>query len=232
MWSATLVLAGLLAGQSPEAADDIEGRWHLTVTLPIVQRAPLLGDTSRDFIMHGIVEVSGEEGALTQRTRPCAVELQGRGATRVEVPARFPEAIDVPRSPISFDGDRVGAALEGIRVSHRAEGTLPSDEGDPAVLDGDHDGEPGATVILHVLEMGEVKLFVVLSLDLELDGERTTDERTADERYEGAVTVRTFEQNILGSAPGLPVLDQVKTSGEDGRFTLERAPDDATCESL
>lgn len=228
MLTAPLLVAGLLAGQAAGDAGDLEGRWHLTFTLPIVQRAPVMGDTSRDFVLHAIVEVTGEErGALSQRTRPCAVELKGGGATRVEVPEGFPAAITVPASPISLEDGRVATALSGITVGYRdGKKALPDDEDDPSVTDGDRDGEPGATVVLHVLEMGEVKLFVVLRLALQLEGKRA-----GDDRYEGVVHVRRFEQNILGSAPPLPFLAQVRTSAEDGRFTLERADDGATCPS-
>lgn len=219
MAHAPLLAALLLATQPTEDPSSLEGRWHLTVHLPVVQRAPVLGDTSRDFVMHALVEVTSEDGVLTQRTRPCAVQLGGGGATRVEVPRGFPEAISVPPSSLEAEGERIATSLPDIRVGYRAtdgDEAPPTDEDDPRVLDADGDGEPGASVILHVFEIGEVKLFVVLRLDLDLEGER------ANGRYEGVVRVRSFEQNIIGSAPPLPVVDQVRTTGEDGRFTLER----------
>lgn len=216
----SLLVAGLLAGQPASDAGALEGTWQLTLTLPIEQRAPLLGDTSRDFVMHAIVEVTGEDGALTQRTRPCAVELEGGGAARVEVPSGFPAAIRVPPSAIRADKDALTTALSGVAVGYRAEDgdqPPPTDDDDPRVVDNDRDGDPGASVVLHVLEVGEVRLFVVLRLALHLEGERT-----GDDRYEGAVHVREFTQNIIGSSPPLPVVDQVETSARDGRFTLER----------
>lgn len=231
----TLILVGLAASQPPAStaanASSDEGRWRLTLTMPVVQNAPFLGDLERSFRMSALVDVTAGRDGLEQRTSACALSIEGGIAARVSVPDDFASAIDVPLSPLESSNGRISTELREVHV-----GYVPSEPGEsppksadaPSVTDGDRDGNPGATVVLRLFELGRVQLFVVQLLHLRLEGERKS-----PSRYEGVVRVLAFEQNLLGSEPRLPGLaDDLTTRARDGRFTLEKVSPKTTCATL
>lgn len=239
--AASLVVALALGMPSPAAAEapspaSPEGRWRLSLSLPVEQTAPVVGELERRFELTGLVDVRADREGFTQQTRACAFAITGGGfASSVEVPDTFLDAIQVPASPLEASSDGIVTVLHGIHLGYESDHgneDPPRHASDPRVRDSDGDGNPGVTVILRVLQLGEVELYVTQHLRLRLEGVRREQEG-GEERYEGIVRVGRFEQHVIGSTPSLPWLtDALVTRAKEGRFTLERVGDDATCETV
>lgn len=229
--SLVFVGIGLFATQAEGTSDpaSVEGRWRLSLTLPITQTAPVLGDLERVMRMSAIVDFEEREGGLQQRTSPCGLEIDGGNfAARVDVPDRFADAILVPSTEVISSDGRIESELKDIHLGYEpaTPGAPPPTSPDAAaVTDGDRDGNPGVTVVLRVLQLGTVELFVTQHLHLRLVGERTS-----PGRYQGDVGVIAFEQNLIGSAPSVPGLaEDLSVRARTGAFALERVTPETTC---
>ena len=155
--------------------------------------------------------------------------------TRPVAPAAAPPLVvgDSLRAPASVP---VTAPLTDLRADLGVEAlgfdparrglVLPRTGADPAVVDGDGDGRPGVTLLLH-LPIGVFALGVASIGHVVLVG------HVVDGRGEGRVQVLRQEQRILSSE--LPLPDELGVATPDpmhSTFRLAPVPPTASCASL
>lgn len=195
------VLAAVPLCASARSADVWEGRYALELRVASVARVPVMGSQRSVTRSYLLVEMERQAGRLVQRQRVCHVSIQSP-RVRMTVPDAFVHAL-VPREyPADVRGDTgtrdytADSGVDYVGYDPRLTGgALPEDRTSPGVLDSDHDGEPGATVVAHFPLFGQVRLFVAQRSHLVLRGHRVD----AD-RVEGAIDVLALEQRTLGAS--------------------------------
>lgn len=175
------------------------GRYGLELVLGSDADLPFLGDTPGTSRSWSLVDVVDTGQGLVQHHQTCAVRMEGRtGSSSVYIPAAFVAAL--PRRSVAVPAGPVYAAdLGEDAVGYDpGRGALPTALGDPAVIDWDQDGRPGATVELHIPLLGVIRLFVAQRAHIRLDGVEGP-----GGVVRGGVTYLAFEQNTLGASSAL-----------------------------
>lgn len=214
-----------------------EGPFAMQLRVAATARLPVVGtqrSVTTSLLLVDWERVDGD-GALTQHHRVCDVRMEGgTGGVAPSVPDAFVQSLPSRHYPAEFrlaHGGRYAAdmGLETIGFDPRITGgELPGAAGDAGVLDSDADGQPGATIELHVPLFGRARIFVVQRSHLVLRGARTEAGRIA-----GDVEFRLLEQRAIGADPALfnhtPV---VKADPARSGFTLVRVPEGTSCSVL
>ncbi len=225
-----LLAAGLSAAQTG-APSDLEGRYRLSLELPVVQRAPVFGVFERTVRLLALVDIRVRDGRARQQPSACSLDATGGRVAQVSVPDAFVDALAIPASALEVQGDRLTTELGGIHLGYQpeaADSPPPESASDSSVVDADQDGHPGVTVELSLFELGELKVFVAQHYHLRLVGERA-----GEERYQGKVQVIDFAQSAFGSEPELPGgVGDLTLHASQGTFTLEKVAPETTCGDL
>lgn len=149
------------------AAERLVGSWGSMSTFASIQTLPFLGDQRSITRAFGIVTIAETAEGLTFTERGCHVESGaegGGGSAMSEIPDAIPRSVE-PRSVLlQFTGS--GADARWLRplltnaIGYRGTGAsdemLPMNAMDSRVFDQDGDGQPGVTVHISGLAMGDV----------------------------------------------------------------------------
>jgi hypothetical protein len=204
-----LVLGALAAAPSQANATEVEGTgtapasglagtWELDLVIASLTHVPVLGELrtrSRSLLR---VEVTDTPTGPVAHQRVCTSEVLDRaGLARTILPPAFVRSIPDRRYALTLGPDgRVQADLGVEATGWTGEGALPTSAEDPRVRDADHDGRPGATVLVEVAPFGTGHVQFVHRGHSRLDGRRMT-----NGTIEGAVLVDLLEQQTIGATP-------------------------------
>ena len=186
-----------------------------------------------NILLHEIsADPFGSEDARVAKSRYCWIEQEPLGRTRTILRPDFVAAIPEWESRLEVRGDE--AELEehviilGAELIDPEGDALPTDGGDPRIVDMDGDGQPGFTVEVEGVIDGEV--YMVQRLVPTLRGQLL-----GGGRMRGNVTVGG-EQEVIGASNQilaaftprfLPDPDESRST-----FVWVPVPDGSTCESV
>lgn len=199
-------------------------------------RVPFFGSSKSASRSVSLVEIRRDGDGLIQSHRVCDFRvLEDSRMIKMIFPEKFIGALANPTYPIRLERGPQGwhyrADLGLERIGYRPNGndeSLPTKIDDPAVYDWDGDGHPGATLKLTIPLLPAGELYIVQRGQSILTGRVMR-----PGVIEGHIQVRHFDQKVLGARPGfLAKSPEIEPNPQESRFTLSRAADGATCESL
>lgn len=190
------LLSGLSAAAEPAVGP---GRYGLELVLGSDSDLPFLGQTPGTSRSWSLVDVREVNGQRVQRLQTCAVRMEGRtGTTSVHLPAAFVASLPQREVPLLQDSlYRVDLGEDAIGYDPKR-GPMPTALGDPALLDSDRDGHPGATVELHIPVLGVVQLYIVQRGHVRLQGRQSREGVIS-----GTVETVALDQRTLGASRGM-----------------------------
>jgi hypothetical protein len=223
-----LALAALVVTSPPL----LPGRYGAELRITTLTEVPVFGKVTSVTISRALLDLTpraGTDDTLDALQRPCDVRIEGDAplGVRMELPPSFLRALHAQSYPIRFQGDVLSASMgtEVVGFDPKVSGgRVPTQAKDPAVLDADLDGAPGATLRLH-LPVGVFKLAIASLGEARLDG-TVVDANHA----QGHVRVLRHEQRILQS--DLPLPSELGASLPDptrSTFRFVALPAAATC---
>ncbi len=217
------------SAQEPGADALPPGTYGLELSLASLADLPFLGSTPGRSLSWSLTSVSATPEGLVQSHKTCAVRMEGRtGNSSVHVPAAFVAALPVRTYPIDLSaGYTADLGLDAVGFDP-ARGPLPTRIDEPAVIDWDHDGQPGATVELRIPLLGTFQLYVAQQAHIRLEG-KTNGAGGAS----GGVAYVAFDQHTLGASSAFfDRSPRVAPVPEDSRFNLIPLPAGARCEAV
>ena len=233
-------IAALTAAQAiaiPTApAPELGGAWALELTLVSAAKIPVLGNVNSTTVSIGHLRTLSSERGVVQRYEVCEVSLEDRGKlVTSSIPDAFVQALPVrtvtPTAVATDDGWSYRMDLGSTHVGYDpaiSHGKPPSSAGDPAVIDSDGDGAPGATVVVSIPLFSDVDIHITQGTALSLHGTWAT-----DGFVQGRADVAYLEQNVIGASNKLFARSPtIRPVNELSGFTLVRVPDDASCSEL
>jgi hypothetical protein len=208
-----------IAGAASAGAQELAaGAYRLDMRVHAA-RFPLLGRTRTAWVSVALARIHrADDDSLLQEHHLCDVRFEsGLPLVEMIMPEPMRESLARPRYPVELRriGDvwRYHADLGFEHVGYvpaEPGEDLPRSREDPAVVDSDHDGKPGATLYLDVPMLDPFELYVVQG-----------------------VLRESLEQVVIGSDPYfLKRSPKLEPDPERSRFALTPVPDDATCASL
>lgn len=210
------------------------GRYALELRLVSSAKLPLLGTERSVTTTLMLIELAPNGAGWTQSHRVCDVRMQGSSALRLTVPPAFVQSFAERSYPATLvrEGDwryTADMGLEALGFDPAVTGgELPRSADAPGVQDSDGDGEPGASVELHVPGFGRARLFVVQRSHLVLRGTQT-----APDRFTGQVDILLQEQRTLGADPGIfRRTPRIRPNPERSGFALVRVRPGTGCAEL
>jgi hypothetical protein len=236
--------SGLIATASAEPLDDVTAEtarlveslprtWGLEIGIATEAKVPFLGRIhilSRSLVLSQIMD-SPSGPIMSQRMCGVVIEDDAKLSDTL-IPASFVQALPVQKIPLSpvpaGDGWTVrldpGPTYVGYDPEVAGEG-VPSEIDDPAVVDFDGDGLPGATVQLKVSLLGHIDLYIVQRGHTILDG------FGSETGVEGAVIVEDLTQKTLGASHRMFARQSsVIVDAAHSRFRMHPIADDADCD--
>lgn len=214
----------------------IPGTYRLEMIMASITRIPFFGSSISASKSVSLVEIRQNGAGLTQSHRVCDFRvLEDSKFIKMIFPEKFIAALAKHIYPIHLGQDEHGWAYRadlGVeRIGYRAHGAedkLPTKIDDPAVVDWDNDGHPGATLKITIPLLPAGELYVVQRGQSILTG-RVVRPGTV----EGGIEVRHFEQKVLDAWPGfLARSPEIEPRPQESRFTLSLVAADSTCETL
>ena len=223
---------------SVAAASDLQGRYALSLHTVTRTRVPFLGWTSSETTSDVLVDIrDGDDGARWQRQEVCDVRISSRGASaRIVVPDAFVASLPIKHIPIRLtphpDGTVAYRADLGVDEvgfdSARARGDVPRTVDDPAVIDSDRDGKPGATIRIEAPVLGRAELYVVQRGSMILTGTLLDEGGVA-----GTVTLGPVEQHTIAASNNLLVSSpRIEPVSEESWFRLTPVAATAGCKDI
>jgi hypothetical protein len=211
------------------------GRYAMELRVASTTKLPLLPSERSTTVSLMLVDIhQGRDGILQQRHHVCDVRVEGSSSVRMTVPPAFVRALGSRQYPVQLrsgsDQWRYVAdmGLEAIGFDPRAGDQLPRNAADPRARDSDGDGNPGATVELHVPVMGRARLFIAQRSHLVLRAEAESPDRVS-----GRVDIRLMEQRTLGADPAMfRRTPDIRPDPDGSGFTLVRLPEGIGCGEL
>ncbi len=208
------------------------GRWAMLQILTTVSELPVLGRIYAKTRVVTLHELQYREQRLAGKGKLCRM-LVDSGTARVKtvLPKAFLRSLPRPvfdAALFSKGGRwvlRQGRRhiVVGARLRDRVVGSLPTDAGDPRVVDQDADGRPGVTIRIDGLVKGDI--YVTQRNWSELTGELR-----APGRFEGRIEFGN-EQNILGATSWvLKHPPRAKPVPDRSHFHLVRMRKNARCD--
>lgn len=186
------------SGTGDEPTDrDLLGRWaHYDV---VAYEDGLLKTL---IISYGFNDLTEEDGRIIDSAKFCFAEQRtdqpiettlSDAATRAIKPPRTPVEVDVVDGRLRVRRPATPTPV-GIRLADPAVERLPTDPGDPRIVDDDGDGKPGITVQIRVSESLDGELYIARREIFAWEGFLV-----ATDRIEGVVTDRS-EQLVIGAS--------------------------------
>jgi hypothetical protein len=219
-----------MGGHLPPTPPDLSGAWMQIVVTATTVRLPVLGEVRSVTSALLRMDIEQQDRELTIRRRACALDVDsGTSMVQTLVPDAFVEAIPRTRSRARLTHTELGWRVDGWQerevVGMRDEGTtMPADDRDPRVVDGDRDGAPGVSIRVRGLVSGEVWV-----------AQRTVSRfRTADltpDRIDGHVQW-TADQVVLGATNRFLRGQNTSVPAEEPaahRFQTRRVAEGTTC---
>lgn len=212
------------------AAADLEGTWRLELVVRSVAQVAVLKDAASTTTSVAVVHVRREGDALVHEQDLCAVDVATRNPFASTVlPQALVDAVPTERAPISLAG---GSYVVDLGTSHlgyddAVSHGLPSRPDDPGVRDVDHDGLPGATVLVRVAGLGTFRVGVAQRSRAVLRGV------VADDRVTGQVSTVDFAQTVLAADhPLLRHAPAIRHDDGASTFVMTRVAPGTTCDDL
>jgi len=235
--SAAIALATILAVAGVVAAASeppllLPGTYRLDVRLATQADVPVLGKSRSSWESVAVATIRRRNGRLVQTHHPCDARIRsGFPGVRVTVSPAFVSALASPSYPLDLRDGWYRADLGVEYVGYLPRGTgasLPRAATDPGVFDWDHDGKPGATLILSLPMMVAGEIQIVQRGRSILEGHVVSPDRAA-----GHVAMPVFEQAVIAAHPAaFEGTASLRPDPERSLFLLTRIADDSTCASL
>jgi hypothetical protein len=211
------------------------GTYRLEMRIGAHTAIPMIGSAETATVSLSRVEIRRHGDGLRQTHRVCATRFEGGvPIVRMVMPKRFIESLASHDYPLQVDyganGWRYRADLGREHVGYTPDPneTLPREESDPAVIDSDGDGHPGATLELSIAGLAEGELYIVQRGHSSLEGNVVAIGQAA-----GRIDVRVFEQAVLGARPGfLRRQPAIELDPARSTFQLTRVAEGTPCERL
>lgn len=219
----SLLLSVAAAVEPPE----LVGHWRMELVLTTRVLLPVLGGMESWTRSILDVEILRRGEQLWQRHRTCAVELGAKPSlARTVVPPAFIAALPERSYPLDLqwtpEGWRSLADPLPLAVGFDpAKGPMPRELGDPALVDFDGDGQPGASVEVEVPMLSLTgQVWVVQEGHTVFLGEELSADRIA-----GRAELRLLQQHSLGATHRWLVSNpQLRVVPEQSRFEMRRVP--------
>lgn len=231
-----LIPVALAAGPQAEPAPPIQpGAYVMVVEVGSTSKVPVAGTaniTTRSLLQ---VDLSQDpDGGWTQTQKLCAVEVESDTRATTILPQTFIDAVPDKAFPVRLIEGASGwsyAADPGPNhIGYDPEtsgGVVPTRRNDPGVVDFEGDGHPGATILLNVPVLGDVRMYITQFGWSQFRGEVT------EGGVEGKVLSLAAESRTLGASIGLFAADATITPvPERSRFQLRPIPAGTRCENL
>jgi hypothetical protein len=224
-----------VADADPPQAPLPPGTYRLDMQVGARTTIPIVGSAETATVSQSRVEIRRSGDRLRQTHRVCATRFDGGiPIVRMVMPERFIAALAVHEYPLEITygagGWHYRADLGPEHVGYRPQplDTLPREATDPAVIDSDGDGHPGATLGLSIARLAEGELYIVQRGHSRLEGHIV-----AVGQVEGRIDVRLFEQAVLGADPGfLRRTPEIELDPARSTFRLVRVADGTPCAAL
>ena len=236
---ASLLLSALFAlpGDPPAEPEVIDPTGRYAAELRVTSRSgfPLLPSVRSTTVSLLLVEVDGVPGTWRQRHRVCEARIEGGSLVRMTIPDAFVRAMPARGYPLQLEsGDgaprfRADMGLEAIGFDPGVTGgNLPVDAGSAGVIDADGDGAPGATVLMDVPGVSDIRLHIAQRSRLVLRGE--SDGKGG---WRGDIDIPLLEQRTLGAEPEM-FARTPRLQAEPGRsgFRMVPLPGGAGCDAV
>ena len=226
-----LLLVALAAAAEPP---DLTGAWRLVLDVATKAKIPVIGTTKIHTHQVMLVAVSRRPSGFLANHDTCTFEADTRPSiATTEFPAAFIDAIPAKEYPIELKpmapGWAVHMDLLPVPVGYDpAAGAFPTSLTAPSVTDWDRDGQPAATVRLHVPLFGAIDVYRAQTSRTILDGLVTN----AD-LLEGSISVADLQQRTLGASNRLFIQNpELEFDPVNSRFRLERVAVGTTCATV
>ncbi|MGF1507993.1 MAG: hypothetical protein ACFB9M_00670 [Myxococcota bacterium] len=215
---------------------DLAGVWaQLQVTTSVVD-VPFKGRAETELRSLALLEVQQDHRELSIRETICSLQSQGpTPIIQTAYPPRFRDALSGhERSAVlTYDGgawrytEPKSYRTNGARLRDPPGERLPEEPEDPRVLDADHDGKPGLTVLVRGWVEGEV--YLVQRGWSELSGIVRS-----GRQIEGQVAWASEQRVLDATSRLLTRAPKARPHPQDGRsfFRMARVPRRATCAEL
>jgi hypothetical protein len=243
-----LALLVLAASAPVRAADigapdgpDLSGTWRVDLRLTHQAQVPLLGQVDIESRQVNLAVVEAGRDGWVQRHEPC--DLQSSSPTALAVttfPPRFIAAIPRKEYPVSVSGEAgawtyhadYGFHAVGFDAALSPSG-MPTQVDHPSVRDVDADGQPGATIEVHVPVIGTVEVYLVQQAHTVVDGLVKIGADGRVEEVGGSLAMlRSGQQTLDASNRLFAQTPKVKFQPTMSGFTMERLATGTTCASL
>lgn len=213
-----------------------EGVYVMVVEVGSESQVPLAGSaeiTTRSLLRVDLDRTA--DGGWQQRQQLCAIDIQSDTRASTVLPQAFVDAMPIKRYPVRI------APREDGSWSYRADpgpnhigydprltgGALPERRNDIGVVDFEGDGQPGATMLIQVPILGNVRMYIAQLGWPQFEGE------VRDGRIEGRVWSRASDSRTLGASVGLFAANATITPvPERSRFQVLPVAASETCDGL
>ena len=209
------------------------GRYGVHIKTATRSHVPVLGSLPGASVVWLLADVRQGTNGLELVQRTCSVEMEGAGErASVRLSPGFLAALPEKHHALEISAD--GQVFIDMGEDHVGydpalyPDTLPEDADSPGVLDFDHDGSPGATVIVTVPVLGEIELYIVQHARSTLRGQLHDDGQLA-----GSIASLTLEQRTLDATHALMRMSpRMSLDASRSHWRMQPLPAEATCADL
>lgn len=206
---------------------DLEGIWRIEMSVRSTADVAMLKGIASTTVTVGVVEVARDGEGLVHRQRACAVDIRDDNPlSRTVLPPALVAVLPPSHTPVELSDGRYVVDLGTSHLGYLpGDGdALPLSADDPAVVDVDGDGRPGATVRVQIAAVGDFGVDVVQRSHALLEG------RLDGDAIRGAVRTLDFAQGVLGADLGLLRRGPTIHPDDDAStFVMTRLPVGAGC---
>lgn len=222
------------------APSDMRGDWRLDLWIVSHTRIPVLGTTT--ILAHTIytVSIDGTPAEPVLHSRPCKLNPQTtKPIATTTIPQSFVDNLPIKHVPIEFtpagDGWRWRGDMQPQDVgwarskyTQKPGALVPQSKDDPAIVDHEGDGHPGATIHLHAPLFSTVEVYVAQTAHTILHGTWN-----GEDVLTGTTELKGFGQRSIGASHRLFVSNpDIELDAAQSRFRLARVPDGTSCAAL
>lgn len=145
------------------AGAELAGRWaHYDIVA--YQGQPM----KTQIISYGFTDFTVQDGKLIESEEFCHADQVTDQPIKTSISDAGTRAIKPVSTPVEVSGPPGARRIQrpgtptpvGIRLADPANESLPTDRNDPRIVDDDHDGKPGITVVVHFGEAGDGELYI------------------------------------------------------------------------